>query len=41
MKRRTTQPKKLRDRRSGMSPYRRHNKIEYKYTFKKVKDPAD
>lgn len=30
-KRRTHQPAKLRDRRSGQSPYRRHNKTAYRY----------
>jgi len=31
MKRRTGQPKKRRDRKSGQSPYKRHNKSEYPY----------
>ena len=30
-KRRSIQPKKLRDRRSGRSPYRKYQKIPYKY----------
>lgn len=31
MKRRSTQPKKRRDRKTGQSPYAKYGKIEYKY----------
>lgn len=32
MKRRTTQPKKRKDRASGMSPYARYGKVPYQYS---------
>ena len=31
MKRRSVQPKALRDRRKGMSPYARYHKVQWKY----------
>lgn len=37
-KRRTFQPAKLRDRRSGISPYLRHGKTERKYPVRHCQD---
>lgn len=40
-KRRTTSPRKLRDRRSGKSPYARYSKIPYKYPWERKRHGND
>lgn len=37
MKRRSIQAKKLRDRRTGQSPYQKYQKAPYDYRFKRPK----
>ena len=38
MKRRTNQQRKLKDRRSGPSPYAKYGKKPYKYPWERAKD---